>query len=250
MIKHLLVCATLACASSAVFAESTTTSTPQPSTTAPAASSAPSNDDAFKNLGLSLKAGTGGLGFDVMYSFDPRFDVRAGFGTLSYSQTLKKSNLTEHGTLQVHDFDLLGDYHPWATGFRITAGLNSLDVKFKGHAEKSGSGHITLNHVQYNATELGSADLDVKWNGAKPYLGIGYDGFNARQSAGFYFTSDFGVIFSGSPHVNLSTTCVATNQTICDNIDRDTKAQADKLRSDLNSVKWLPIIQLGVGYRF
>jgi len=244
----LLVCATLICASTTVFAENT--STPAPSTPAPAATTALSNDDAFKNLGLSLKAGTAGLGFDVLYAFDPHFDVRAGFSSLNFSHTINKSNLTEHGNLQVHDLDLLADYRPWAAGFRITAGLNNLDVKFKGHAEKTAAGQITLNGVHYSATELGSADLDVKWNGAKPYLGIGYDGFNARQSAGFYFTSDFGVIFSGSPHVNLTTTCIASNPTICNNIDQDTKAQEDSLKKDLHSVKWLPILQLGLGYRF
>jgi hypothetical protein len=57
MIKHVLVSSLLICATSSVFAETSTV---------------PTNVDAFQNVGLSLKAGTAGLGFDLSYSLDPR----------------------------------------------------------------------------------------------------------------------------------------------------------------------------------
>ncbi|MBC7750322.1 MAG: hypothetical protein H7Z73_01190 [Candidatus Saccharibacteria bacterium] len=234
MIKNVLVCSLLVCATSSVFAETATAS----------------SNDLFQNAGLSLKAGTGGLGFDLMYSFDPRFKVRSGFSGLNYSQTINKSDMTQDGTLRLNNVDLLADYHPWSGGFRITGGLNVLDVNFKGHAEKTAGGFTTINGTPYSSTEVGSADLDVKWNGAKPYLGIGYDGFNSRQNAGLFFTTDFGVVFSGSPTVNLKTTCIASNPLICNNIDQDSKKQEDQLKKDLHSIQVLPIIQVGVGYRF
>ncbi|AXI01871.1 hypothetical protein [Aquirhabdus parva] len=246
MINRALLSFLLVCASPCVFAE---TITPE-STNPPVVSSTPSNNDAFKNAGLSLKAGTSGLGFDLTYSFDPRFKIRTGFGYLSYDRNINKSDMTQRGKLQMSNFDLLADYHPWSGGFRISGGLETLNVKFKGHAEKTENGFITLNGQQYSSLQVGSADADVRWNGAKPYLGLGYDGFNSSQNSGFYFSSDFGVVFSGSPDVNLTTTCLATMPKVCQMIDRDTQAQETKLKNDLHSIKWLPVLQVGIGYRF
>lgn len=235
MIKHVLVSALLVCATSSVFAEATTT---------------PSNNDIFNNAGLSLKVGTAGLGFDLTYSFDPRFKVRTGYSFANVSQTVNSSDMNQRGDLELNNADLLADYHPWAGGFRVTGGVNVVNVHFKGHAEKTASGYTFINGTPYSSTEVGSADLDVQWHGAKPYLGIGYDGFNSSQNAGFFFTTDVGVIFSGSPKVKLDTTCAASNPMICANVDQDSKAQQEQLKEDLDSIQWLPVIQVGLGYRF
>lgn len=234
MIKHVLVCSLLVCATSTVFAETTTLS----------------NNDVFNNTGLSLKVGTAGLGFDFTYSFDPRFKVRAGYSFAKATHTVNSDDMNQRGDLELNNADLLADYYPWAQGFRVTGGVNVINVHFKGHAEKTAGGLTTINGTPYSSTEVGSADLDVQWRGAKPYLGIGYDGFNARQTAGFYFTTDVGVIFSGSPKVNLTSTCIASNPIVCDNIDQDSKAQKEQLKEDLDDIKVLPVIQVGLGYRF
>jgi hypothetical protein len=235
MIKHILVSALLVCATSSIHAETTAT---------------PANTDIFNNAGLSLKVGTAGLGFDFSYSFDPRFKVRAGYSAANISQTVNSSNMNQQGNLDVNNVDLLADYYPWAQSFRVTGGLNVINVNFKGHAQKTAGGVFNINGTPYTSTEVGSADLDAKWNGAKPYLGIGYDGFNSRQTAGFYFTTDVGVIFSGSPKVKLDTTCIASNPLICSNISQDSKNQEAQLKKDLNSIKVLPVLQVGLGYRF
>lgn len=235
MIKHVLFSCLLVCATSSIYAETTATS---------------SNNDIFTNVGLSLKVGTAGLGFDFSYSFDPHFNVRTGYSIANVSRTVNSSDMNQRGKLELSNADLLADYYPWAQGFRVTGGLNVVNVNFKGHAEKTAGGLIYFNGVPYSSTEVGSADLNVKWNGAKPYLGIGYDGFNSRQTAGLYFTTDVGVIFSGSPKVKLDTTCIASNAIICNNIDQDSKAQQEQVKKDLHSIKWLPILQVGLGYRF
>lgn len=235
MLKHVLICSLLACTTSTVFAETTTT---------------PSKNDVFNNAGLSLKVGTAGLGFDFTYSFDPHFKVRAGYSFANGTHTVNSDDMDQRGDLELKNAAFLADYHPWASGFRVTGGVNVINVHFKGHAEKTAGGFTTINGTPYSSTEVGSADLDVQWQGAKPYLGIGYDGFNARQTAGFFFTTDVGVIFSGSPSVKLDTTCAASNPIICTNIDQDSKAEQEQLKDDLDSIKVLPVIQVGLGYRF
>lgn len=236
MIKHALVCSLLVCATSAVFAETTTT---------------PLSNDAFNNTGLSLKVGTAGLGFDLTYSFDPRFKVRAGYSFADYSHTVNSDDMKQKGKLDLSNANLLADYYPWAGGFRMTGGLNAIDLKFKGHAEKTAGGVIEIDGMPYSSAEVGTVDLDVQWNGAKPYLGIGYDGFNSSQNGGFYFTTDFGVIVSGAPKVNLTSTCLGVQGSpLCDAVDQDTKDQKEDIKKDLDSIKVLPVIQVGLGYRF
>lgn len=235
MIKQALLCSLLVCTASSVFAETTST---------------PASNTFFDNTGLSLKVGTAGAGIDLTYSVNPSFKVRAGYSTANGTRTVNSSDMNQRGKLDLNNADLLADYYPWAQGFRLTGGVNVVNVNFKGHAEKTAAGYIYINGMPYSSTEVGSADLDVQWHGAKPYLGIGYDGFNSRQNAGFYFTTDVGVIFSGSPKVDLTSTCIASSPIICDNIDQDSKAQKEQLKEDLHSIKWLPVIQVGLGYRF
>jgi len=236
--------------SSIALADTGSTSSDQASSAATTTDSATTPQTSASGFAAGLKVGTGGLGFDLGYTFNPYFGVRAGWGALSFSKNLTESGYEIHGKFRMNAIDLLADYHPWGEMFHLTAGLNVLNnTHYSGDAVRAGNGTITLNGHQYDSSTLASAYGEAQWSGARPYLGLGWDSMN-RQSAGVFFTSDIGVTYIGSPSVNITTNCIANNPMICSMINQDAAVQEQKVKSNLNSYQWLPVVQLGIGYRF
>lgn len=200
------------------------------------------------DVGVSAKAGTAGLGVDFIAAINDNFKVRAGYSTYEYNTNHTEEDIDYDAKLRLAGFSLLADYHPWAGGFRVTAGGYSPKHRISGVAKYSGAAStVTVNGRDYSSSDLQNLNLDAKWKGFRPYLGLGYDGFN-KTKAGLFFTADVGVIFSGSPSVNLNANCV--NAALCELAAADIAAEERKLRDDINGAKYLPVVQVGIGYRF
>lgn len=204
---------------------------------------------AFSNTAISAKAGLNGVGFDATKSFNKYFKVRAGYSEMSFDKTHTEDDVTYDGKLTLGGWNLLADIHPMGGGSRVTVGMYGPKTNFDAKAQYLGNGTVTLNDVTYSGADVGNLKADVKWNGTKPYLGIGYDGFNSK-STGFFFTSDVGVIFAGRPQVNLSANCNAGAEVVCASLARDIAAEQASFRDDARKAKWLPVVQVGIGYRF
>ena len=201
----------------------------------------------FKDLGVTVKGGTAGFGIDVTKGFTDKFKVRAGYSTYTYSTTQTEEDITYDADLRLSGWNLLADYHPWAGGWRVTGGIYGPQHKIGGTARYNGTGTVDVNGTTYSSADLKNLTLDAKWGGVRPYLGIGYDGFNKTKS-GLFFSADVGVIFSSSPKVRLNANCA--NPALCTQIATDLAAEEVKVRDSINDAKFLPVIQVGVGYRF
>jgi hypothetical protein len=201
----------------------------------------------FNDVGVSLKGGTVGFGFDVTKAVNENFKVRAGYSSYKYSTTQTEEDVTYDAKLRLAGWNLLADYHPWAGGFRVTTGVYGPKHRANGTGRYSGTGTIDINGTTYSSSDLSDVTFDAKWGGVRPYLGIGYDGFNKVKS-GLFFTSDVGVIFSGSPTVRVGANC--TNAALCTQVASDLAAEEAKVRDSIKGAKYLPVVQIGVGYRF
>jgi hypothetical protein len=214
----------------------------------PSASISPA---AASDYGLNLKLGTNGLGFDATKSFGSDFKLRLGYSVLNYKRNFDSADNTFDGKLKLGGADLLADYHPFSSGFRVTGGIYAPNYKFSGTAASTQSGTVKLNGNTYTSAQVSSVSGQANWSGIKPYLGIGYDGFNATREGGFFFTYDMGVMFLGNPSTNLTATCGATvSVTVCNKINSDAQAEKSSFDSKAGNLKFFPVIQLGVGYRF
>lgn len=202
----------------------------------------------FKDTGVSVKAGLNGAGIDLTKSFNDYVKVRAGYSQVSVSKDYTQDEITYDGKLKLGGWNLLADYHPFAGSFRVTGGVYGPSTKFNANAKYTGAGTVEINGNTYTSAQVPTFNTEVKWNGTKPYLGIGWDGFNAKKASGIYFTSDVGVIFSGSPKVSLNANCA--DPTVCSRLANDVAAEKASIVDDLHNAKWLPVIQVGVGYRF
>lgn len=204
--------------------------------------------DFLKGVGVNLKGGTAGFGLDVTKAINENFKVRAGYSNFKYSKDRTEDDITYDANLRLGGFSLLGDYHPWASGFRVTAGVYRPNYDIGGKARYNGSGTIDINGTTYSSSDLSDVTLDAKWGGIRPYLGLGYDGFQKATKGGLFFTADAGVVFAGSPSVSLRANC--TNPSLCAQAASDIASEEARLRNDIGGAKYLPVIQVGVGYRF
>ena len=75
----------------------------------------------------TVQVGTLGPGLNIGYQFNPYFDVRANVNGLKYSRDIEVNDVKYDADLKLLTAGLLADYYPFANGFRLTAGVLTVD---------------------------------------------------------------------------------------------------------------------------
>jgi len=196
---------------------------------------------------LGLRGGTLGGGVELSHAFGPRTGVRLNADGFNFSQTSTYDNIDYDMKLKLQTVSLLGDWFPFASNFRVSAGamFNGNKLALKG--QPSG-GFYTINGTQYNTAQIESLDATVDFNKAAPYIGIGYGRAITR---GLSLIIDAGVMFQGSPKSKIDLTCgpLATPAE-CTLAQSDARAEQSRLDESLHSFKYYPVISLGLAYTF
>ena len=199
------------------------------------AAPAPEADVTIGSLGGALQ-----VGFALSPSVAVRLDLN-GFKR-NFSKVSEGQNYD--GKLKLQTGGFLADWHPWQSSFRVTAGLYSNQNKLDMNATPDAAGNYTFNGTTYTAAQVGTAGARVDFRSAAPYLGFGWG--HGGSDSGLQFTSDIGVIGQGAPRVQVNVSGAANNPALASNV----QAAQVQLQSDLNSFRYYPVIQLGIGYRF
>ncbi len=145
-------------------------------------------------------------------------------------------------------YGLIADFHPLAlspvgAGFVLSGGMYynknefdftadpQSDVLIGGQTFTGGSGRI-----------IGQMSFDTEW---APYLGLGYDGtFQGFVPVSFFITG--GVLFQGSPSVNLTTTDAGFNSAFA----AELAAEEAQIEDDASSFEYYPVFAMGVTISF
>ncbi len=200
---------------------------------------------AWGDVFIGPRIGTLGVGGEVGVTFTDFFKLRGvvqGFGLTLDGESV--------GDVE-YDFgmDLLTagailDFHPLGISpvggsFRLSAGVfyngNSFDLTSRP------SKPVNVGGTTYQPNEVGRLDADVEFNPIAPYVGLGWG-----TSPGLLpidFTVDLGVLYQGSPSVDLRST---NNQISAADLKREERDMED----DLSSWTWYPVIMLGVAFTF
>ena len=197
---------------------------------------------------MSLSAGTAGAGLHVTTKFTDSVNFRFGLNGFSYDFDESTDDADYDIDLKLQTLDMLVDYHPFSGSFRLTGGLvyngNKLDAK----AVPVG-GSFTFNGTTYTAADVGDISGRIDFKKVAPYIGIGF-GNAVAANKGWGFTADLGVMFMGSPKVNLaSNNCTATG-TICSDLANDLQSERDQLRDDAKDFRYYPVARVGLTYKF
>ncbi|NHQ60889.1 hypothetical protein G9409_09920 [Chlorobium sp. BLA1] len=193
----------------------------------------------------TLKGGTLGLGAEVTVGLTSSINARAGFNTLNYDGSTTESDIKYDYTLKLQSIPLLLDWHPFdASGFRLSSGavFNSNKVNATGAPQ----GTYTIGGTTYTTAQIATLSGDVTFNNVSPYAGIGW-GNAVGTDSGLSIALDLGVVFQGTPNVSLAASGpIATDATFKTNLAKETT----DLESNIKSLKYYPVISLGLAYKF
>lgn len=214
-------------------------------------------------VGATLKVGTQGVGADVTAGINAKFNARVNLNYFSFNipaseDDNKDNNENNNGNndgnknedgggsispkLGLMTIGALLDWHPWAQGFRLSAGLYLNKNKIDLTADVGDT--VEINDREYSLSDLRGR---VDFNTLAPYLGLGYG--NAVGSNGrWHFSCDVGVMFQGTPKVDLQATI--GDPALQAQLDADIKEEAKKIEDDLAGFKYYPVVSLGVAYLF
>jgi len=205
-----------------------------------------------RQVGLSVSVGTLGPGASLAYSVSPKISVRAGGALLS--TTIDEDfdeddvSLILEGDARVGAVSALADYHPFRSSFRLTGGLrlNLLDADVSGRSndpfclgDEDAQGICQTK--EFAPEKVGEFGVKVTYaNALQPYAGIGF-GNLAHGNKRITFMFDVGVIYTGSPEIELEATGLLT----------PTAAQNEALLNEgFESFVLYPVISFGIGVRF
>lgn len=224
-------------------------------------------DDAAGKSAISAELSSTGIGFDYIYGLSSNFHARASINGAKVSFDFEGDNnngvqgdeLQYEGDLDLFTLGGMVDWYPAAGNFRVSLGLFYNDNNLNGSARcesESGTCEFGDNEDAFDRRQLGTVEADVEFNPVAPYIGIGYG--NPLDQAGWGFSGDVGVLFQGSPDVELRSrgdcNVVAAGFTTpleC-TAQRDAALEEEEreIENDVESLQVYPVINIAVTYRF
>ena len=190
---------------------------------------------------IAPRISTLGAGLEVAKGFSPNFGVRAGFNYFSYGYDATESDVSYDLDLELKNFAILADWHPFEGAFRLSGGILLNGNGLTGLAKPTAP--VAIGNANYDLT---SVNLDISYNSVAPYFGLGWDTtFGDDDNWGFAF--DLGLIYSGSPDATLNVSGPdEANPLLADDLNRERQ----ELQNDLDTLKWWPVVSAGVVYQF
>lgn len=196
------------------------------------------------------KVGTLGAGIEYVHPFSSKLAVGFGLNGLSYDESLEESDIDYDATLDMQSFALIGDFHPFANGFRLSAGVMHNGNEFSLVGTPSGSESVNINGTDYYASDIGSLESLIGFKSTAPYLGIGW-GKAPNSGKGWGFDTDLGVLFQGAPIVSLTAICGEDlSESDCGTLQDNVAEEEKSLAIDAEDFELMPVISIGASYTF
>ena len=198
---------------------------------------------AHAGVGLTVKAGTLGIGAEVTKSLVPMVNGRVGGSFFSYGFDGTEGDISYDLDLKLKSFNLLVDFHPILNrGLRLSAGMvlnsNGLDM-----VSQPITGTYDIGGQRYTATDVGTIIGAVDFKSFAPYVGIGW-GNAAGGRWGIAF--DLGIALQGSPQVDLSATGpIASDAQFQTELSRE----ESQVQDDISGFKYYPVVSLGISFK-
>ncbi|HCF25946.1 MAG TPA: hypothetical protein DEV81_01690, partial [Cyanobacteria bacterium UBA11049] len=149
--------------------------------------------------------------------------------------------------LNLFSIAALGDWYPWkSNGFHLTTGLVYNNNRADGTGEISSSQTFNIGNKTFTVSQVEKLKGKVRYsNPIAPYIGIGY-GNPVRKGSQLSFSIDVGVMFTGSPDVDLSSAREGQFAQLAQAI----KKEENRIKNDLDKFSVYPVLSLGVSYQF
>ena len=196
--------------------------------------------------GTAVGVGGSTLGYQVAVSQSVSENVNL---KLTYQTASQSFDGETDGVNYDYDFDfeslgILIDWHVFGGGFRLTTGALINDNEIHAQSDISGL-TLEVGDTVFTSAEVGRLEGDISFDSYAPDLGIGW---GRAISDGLSVVFDLGVIFQGTPTVNLESVdgTLSNNALLLDEVEREER----ELQDDANDFDTYPVVSLGLFYSF
>lgn len=202
--------------------------------------------------GMSAKLSTLGVGAEYHYPINNNWGVSAGLYGYKYSRNETKSDIKYDADLKLRHFAVLGHYYPWQNGFHLSGGIVLNGTKLSATGNSNSNRSFDIGDGTYTAAQIGSVNAEADFRKIAPYFGVGYETGGDRMKEGLSFTADLGVMFTGSPRVDITPNCNQGFEALCNNASFKANVEKERasLRNDIDGFKAYPVLSIGLQYRF
>ncbi len=200
-------------------------------------------------VGLTGGVGTTGLGLRLTVPVQTNLNARVGFGYLNYSYTGNTSDVNYDFKMKLQTLDALLDYFPMNNRFRLSGGVVYNGNRIDTVAKSNSVGTYEFGGNTYRATDVGTVKGNIDFRKAVPYLGIGWGNAVAKDNV-WGVSTDFGVMFQGSPKTSLTSSDCKLSAAGCTQLRNDIAAENIKLTDEVSSFKAYPVLRVGVSRKF
>jgi len=197
-----------------------------------------------ERFALSAKAGTLGVGLEGIARINSRLHGRVAANGFEYDFDRTESDIEYDVEIELLSFSALLDWFPFENTFYLTTGVLANQNEFDLTAKLAGS--YKVGDTTYTAAQVGTLTGKMDFNEVAPYVGIGWGNpFEADED--WSFLVDIGVMFQGSPNVDLSVDgTLANNAAFLADLGRE----EDNLEDEVEELQFYPVVSIGAAYRF
>jgi hypothetical protein len=214
----------------------------------------------FAAVGVAVKIGVEGIGFDVATPLARKFNLRGGASFFSYQGSLTEDGIQINPDVRFRKAAASLDYYPFGNGFRVSPGF----VFYNGnHATATamvpGGQTFDLNDTTYTSSAVdpvrGSAVVDFGKKQA-PSFTVGWGNIVPRRGGHWSVPFEVGFEYIGKPTLTYNLIGTACSSDGCGTftndaeIQADLKAEQDELNRDIAPLRFYPIVSIGLGYKF
>ena len=206
------------------------------------------------NWAIITNASTLGLGGAVVAKISPNFNARVGVNAFGFGFTYEETRATYDADANLFNVATTIDYYPFKnSGFNISTGVVFNNNNVDGVATASDIiEDVDIGAFNLDVDELLSVNADVELGRTvAPYIGIGWGN---PIVGGLRFWGNLGVMFPGSPDVELSPEFQFDENLIPDDIRQEIEDELAEEEADIDdeidSFNIFPIVSLGLSYSF
>jgi hypothetical protein len=199
-------------------------------------------------VAVGAQVGTTGLGAEVQLRAGRYVTLRAGGDLFRYEEEFDTDDIAYEGELDFTTATAAVDLHPFANPFFVSAGavLGQRTVDVVGRPNRD----VVIAGQVVPPPAFGRLVGEADFGGAAPFVGVGFNNtFTHDGRWGFKVMA--GAVFGGDPEVALRREGGdPLPPTVQAQFDIERAQEEQELEEELESFKTLPVVQLGLSYRF
>lgn len=200
-----------------------------------------------QTIGVDVGIGTTGAAAHVQAKVMGPLVLRGGYNYLAFEPDDEEyDGVSYSGELDMSQLSAFVDYHPFGNGFTLTGGYffgdRSLDLSARPTEP------VEIGDETFTPSEVGTLSANTDLGSSAPYVGLGWDGTVYGDGGGFHGFIRLGVLFSGTPEVELS----ATGGTLTGDptFQEELAREEQNLQDEVDQFEVYPVINLGLSWGF